>query len=1457
MSKIFISHSSANNALALAIGHWLADNGWDEYFLDLEPAKGLAPGERWQEALKAAADRCEAVLFLISPAWRDSRWCLAEFLLAKQLGKTIFGVLVEAVPLDALPKEMAAEWQVCDLVAGSQRQSFRVLHDPLVPETEISFAEAGLSRLKLGLRRAGLDPSSFPWPPPDDPRRPPYPGLRALEAEDAAIFFGREAAIVRGLDTIRSVREQGIERMFVIVGASGAGKSSFLRAGLWPRMKRDDRTFLTLPVIRPERAVLTGATGLVVSLELAFREYGTQRTRAGIRQAVQTPMGFEQLLGELQTLHNSRLGSNVVMPTVVISIDQGEELFGAEGQEEASHLLSLLAQTMSGNDRIEAFKRRQRSLVIMAIRTDAYERLQGAKAFTGISARVFSLPPIQRAEFKAVVEGPAARATAAGRRLTIQPALTERLLHDAEGADALPLLAFTLERLFTDYGAAGVLRLEDYEALGGVRGSIEAAVESAFVVPGRQPAVPADKAARERLLREGFIPWLARVDPQSDERKRRVARWDELPAASYAVVERLIGHRLLLRDRRKVDGEEVIVVEVAHEALLRQWPTLTAWLDADADALKTVDTVLRAAYEWEKNDQGMAWLAHTGERLTGAEALRQRADFERLLGEEGILYLRACRERDEEEQRRRKRVQRRIQAMMVVISVILIVTGVWIIRQTRVVAGQTSLVLTTAATTANDAGFYDRGMRFAILAMGKSWFLPESAEAEAELMRGAYASMLIAQFTGHQGRVHSAAFSPDGQRVLTASDDNTARVWDARTGQMTVQLTGHQGPVRSAAFSPNGQRVVTASEDNTARVWDARTGQMIAQLAGHQEAVRSAAFSPNGQRVVTASEDNTARVWDARTGQMIAQLAGHQEAVRSAAFSPGGQRVVTASEDHTAQVWEVTTGKQIAVLSGHQQPVVSASFSPDGQRVVTASWDKTARVWDAATGQPIAQLIGHQRALASAALSPDGQWAVTASDDNAARIWDASTGQQIAQLTGHQDSVHSAVFSPDGERVLTASWDNTARVWEARTGQPIAQFKGHQGRVVFASFSPDGQRVVTASEDKTARVWGTRAGQPIAQLIGHQDSVHSAVFSPDGQRVVTASEDKTARVWDARNGQPIALLTGHQGLVRSAAFSPDGERVVTASDDKTARVWDARNGGQIWQLAGHQGAVASAAFSPDGQRVVTASEDKTARVWDARTGSQLAQLAGHQGAVVSAAFSLDGQLVVTASWDKTARVWNARTGQTIAQLIGHQRALASAAFSPDGQRVVTASFDTTARVWDARTGQMIAPFTGHQELVWSSAFSPDGQRVVTASMDKTARVWDARTGQMIAQLIGHQGLVRSAAFSPDGQRVVTASDDKTARVWDAKTGQMIAQFTGHQELILSAVFSPDGQRVVTASEDNTARVWPIRWLVQYQGRRLAEAVCMGKLLGANLLTADDEAALSLIRGRQGENVCSS
>ena len=258
MARLFISHSTTNNAAAIALRDWLAEQGFDDVFVEIDPDRGVVPGERWQEAIKAAAHRCEAVLFLLSPAWLDSIWCRSEFLLAKTLDKRIFGLIVEPVPFKQVPIEMAAEWQLCELVGEGRCRTFEV--EVFGKPARVAFREAGLDLLRRGLDRAGLDARSFPWPPRDEPSRAPYRGLKALEPQDAAIFFGRDAAIVRGLDSIRGLAERGIEKLLVVLGASGSGKSSFLRAGLWPRLARDDATFLPLPVIRPQTAAIGGTT---------------------------------------------------------------------------------------------------------------------------------------------------------------------------------------------------------------------------------------------------------------------------------------------------------------------------------------------------------------------------------------------------------------------------------------------------------------------------------------------------------------------------------------------------------------------------------------------------------------------------------------------------------------------------------------------------------------------------------------------------------------------------------------------------------------------------------------------------------------------------------------------------------------------------------------------------------------------------------------------------------------------------------------------------------------------------------------------------------------------------------------------------------------------------------------------------------------------------------------------
>ena len=555
MSRLFISHSTQNNAEAIALRDWLASEGWDDVFLDLDPARGIVAGERWERALNEAARRCEAVIFLVSKAWLASEWCRREFNLARLLNKRIFGMLIEEIAIADLPNDMTSTWQFVSLISGSDHRMFRAIQSDC-SEAHVTFSIAGLQRLKTGLTKVGLDARFFAWPPDADPDRQPYRGLKPLEAEDAGIFFGREAEVIGAFDRLRGLTETPPPRLLVVLGASGAGKSSFMRAGLWPRLKRDDRNFLPLPVIRPERAAISGETGFARCLEDAFKDTDAPRTRADIRATIERgPEFLRILLAELaeRATPPALIDETRRAPTLILPIDQGEELFQSEGSGEAQSFLSLLTEVLSW--------KKPSVIGLATIRSDSYERLQTAATLELIQQQTLSLPPLAKGAYLEVIEGPARRLADTPRALKIEPALTSALLSDIEAGgakDALPLLAFTLERLYVEHGGDGKLSLTDYDALGRVKGSIEAAVERALRGADIKPALPRERAAKLALLRRGLIPWLAGIDPETGTPRRRVAKLSEIPEEARPLIDCLIDARLLSTDSDRDTGETTV-----------------------------------------------------------------------------------------------------------------------------------------------------------------------------------------------------------------------------------------------------------------------------------------------------------------------------------------------------------------------------------------------------------------------------------------------------------------------------------------------------------------------------------------------------------------------------------------------------------------------------------------------------------------------------------------------------------------------------------------------------------------------------------------------------------------------------------------------------------------------------------------------------------------------------------
>jgi WD40 repeat protein len=537
-------------------------------------------------------------------------------------------------------------------------------------------------------------------------------------------------------------------------------------------------------------------------------------------------------------------------------------------------------------------------------------------------------------------------------------------------------------------------------------------------------------------------------------------------------------------------------------------------------------------------------------------------------------------------------------------------------------------------------------------------------------------------------------------------------------------LEGHSAAVNCVALSPDGRRAVSASEDNTLKVWDLETGRELRTLKGHSDSVAGVAVSPNGQRAVSASWDYTVKLWDLETGRELHSESGHFDFVQSVVMSPDGRWTVSASRDKALYVWDLESGRILKTLEGHSKPINSVALSADGRWAVSASADTTLKIWDLETGCELRTLKGHSDSVNGVAISSDGRRAVSASSDKTLKVWDLDTGRELGTLEGHSSLVRGVAMSPDGRRAVSASGDHTLKVWDLEAEREIRAFEGHSDSVNGVAISSDGRRAVSASSDKTLKVWDLKAEREFDPFDGHSDSVNRVAVSRDGRLAVSASSDKTLKVWDLETGHELRTLKGHSHHVNDVAVSPDGRRALSASKDKTVKVWDLQTGREIRTLRGHSDLVQGVAFSPDGSRAVSASWDHTLKVWDLETGRILRTLEGHSKWVSSVAVSPDGVRAVSASWDHTLKVWDLETGRILRTLEGHSNSVHVLAASPDGLRVVSASTDRTLKVWDLQTGREIHTMKSQSSSIRGIAVSPDGRRAASASWDNTLKLWE-------------------------------------------------------------------------------------------------------------------------------------
>ncbi|MFI1360779.1 NACHT and WD repeat domain-containing protein [Streptomyces sp. NPDC020898] len=1205
----------------------------------------------------------------------------------------------------------------------------------------------------------------------------PYRGLASYRLEDTRWFFGRERstdALVAHLraseptaatdtDPADTGTGTGSGGLVMLVGASGAGKSSLLSAGLVPALQEGA---LGGPG-RPAPEVVQLVPGSDPLAELTRRIPGLAdilAPAAGESAAEPGTPEFARAVRETVAVWARRDASDSPAASLsrpVVIVDQFEETFTLcldEADRNAFIQVLHAAASPPGPGERTGADEVAPVLVVLGIRADFYDQcLRHPELADALQHRHMVLGPLSTAELREAVSGPA---KAVG--LELEPGLAELIVREvsADGprgthdAGALPLLSHALLATW-QRRKGGRLTLSGYRVAGGIQGAVAATAERAWT--GLDPA--ARTAARLLLLR------LVRLgeDTQATRRRgtrRQLAAESADPAKTEESLEALVRARLVTLDAESV--------EITHEALLHAWPRLRDWIDEDRGGNLLRQRVEEDSRSWEESKRDSS-LLYRGSRLEQAHTWAKSAG-ETFLTRSAVQFLAAS-------VRLRKRtvwISRAAVAVVVVLAV-LAAGAALIARQQR-----DDAVFANVLAEADRVHSTDPSLS-AQLSLVAHELRPNDGSTHSRLI-SIVNTPLSTPLIGHTGAVYLTTFSPDGRLLATASYDRTVRLWDvsdrSKPKPLGKPLAANASWVSSAVFSPDGRTLVSAGDDGTIRRWDvsdpARPRSLGAPLTDHDGTIYLIAFSPDGRTLASASEDRTVRLWnmaDPARPTSLSTLTGADAAVRAIAFSRDGHRLAAGGDDNAIRLYDVSDPRDPkpydTKLTGHTNLVHSVAFSPDGRTLASGAGDDTIRLWD---------------------------------------VSDPAHATQLgAPLTGHTDAIWSVAFSPDGATLAAASADSTASLWNvsdpqypSQVGEPLA---GSSGEMYALGFSPDGRTLATGSGDSKVRLWSL----PTSDMIGR-----IGVFRPDGKLLATGSRDGQVHLWNvARPNRPVALgkpFTPGEGEVRSPVFSPDGRTLALAAGNSTVQLWNVSDPEHpvAWsdpvQLKTRF--AASVAFSPDGRTLATAYKDFTVQLWDASDPAHLRplgpQLTGYKGYVDSFVFSHDGRTLASASADGTIRLWDV-TDPARATLLGkvireHQGPVNELAYSPDGRTLASGGDDGTVRLWDvtdpAEVHSLGAPLTGHTEAVESLSFSPDGHVLASGGNDNTVRLWnvgDPSRASSIGQSMNPNAKTGNfLAFSPRGGIVGVSSGADTVRLWDLDIDAAVTHICSTTRGVLTA-----------------------------------------------------------------------
>jgi WD40 repeat protein/tRNA A-37 threonylcarbamoyl transferase component Bud32 len=1127
---------------------------------------------------------------------------------------------------------------------------------------------------------------------PDTPARAaaegvcPFKGLASFEPVDADYFFGRERLVAELVARLVGAGALGI------VGPSGGGKSSVLRAGLLPALAA---------------GVLPGSEGWR-RLLMRPGERPLDELRRVLVSGAKDPLA--------EALDALPPGGRLLL-----AVDQLEELFTAcRDETERAGFVAALCRA--------AADPQGRAVVVVALRADFYGRLAAYPELAEmLGANQVLVGPMHASELRRAVELPAGRVG-----LRVEPELVDALVDDVEGEPgALPLLSTALLELWQNRDG-NVLTLAVYRESGGVHGAVARLAESTYarVPEGRRGLV---RALMLRLVGEGDVPVRRRAPLAELDLERNDDMADVLAT---------------LADSRLVTVGEGSV-EVAHEALLREWPRLREWIEEDAEGRRLRRHITRAANEWDAVGRDRGEL-YRGARL--AAALDWTAEHALDLNEVEREFVAESREASEQATRRVRRTNRRLRALL---------GGVAVLLAAAVAGGILALVQRSQARDAETAQIAQRLGAQALVEedLDLSLLLARQAVAIADTpqTRGYLLAALrrspaaIGVMHGDGGVLRGIAISPDGETLAVVSGGGKVFFFDT----LTYRRVGDplvRGPSDAAglAYSPDG-RTLAVGGDGILRLIDVRTRAQLAEATVRGSAGQMA-FTKDGSMLVGLVEstryagvvDASIMVWDAATLEPIGRpiephafvggYVGFWYASPQFALTPDGRLVLTASEDGELAWWDLRSRTKTRTLRIQAGFAPALAVSPDGLTAAVGIRNGVELV-DLRSGT-VRTATGDAAGSPNFVLfSPDSTTVVATNRDKTVTQWDVASATPLETLRGHSNFVQQPVFSPDGETLYTASHDGTAIAWDLtgdrRLGRPFTftndrafsrtGFDGHPGRI-----SPDGRLIAVGLKGRGVALWDARELRPVGPpLLATKGEVKTLAFSPDGRTLAAVTRTQLT-LWDVASRSRLhAIYAGNPSIVLAVSFSPDGRTLAAASSDRGLQLWDSATGERLDALG--SGGANDVSFSADGAMIATGRDEGGAEIWDVATGTSIATFAGSSDPDLpdsSVALSSDGRFVAVGGFNRVVRIWDVRTRTLVHELEQGGNGAFTLEFTPDGQTLAVSGFEPVASLWDVATGTQIGPRLSAGDRRTMIDLSSDGRLLLETHGNGTGAVWD-------------------------------------------------------------------------------------------------------------------------------------